>query len=97
MDGKIDNFILPSQCTVDTVETLKDDMVKYLHESGEKIMCCGSEVNTIDGAGMQLLLAFYKTAIKEGKKIVILEPSSRLQEIIYITGADKVFAIERGE
>lgn len=87
----------PSQLTVEKVEEIQEQLKKYLREQKSEVRCSGQDVYSIDAAGLQLLLSFYKSTMKEGKKFVILNPSAELREMFSYSGVDKVFAVEEVE
>lgn len=94
MTVEVNAFRLPKQMTVDKAEEIKGQMISFLHENRLEVKCLGHEVGVVDAAGLQLLLALYKTAAKEGKKFVITNPSPELREMFSCSGADKVFSVE---
>lgn len=87
-------FILPPQLTVEGAAELKDQLDNWLPTVGKEVICSGREVRVLDTVGLQLLLALYKSAVREGKKLVIVDPSPELKDIFNSSGVDKVFELK---
>lgn len=92
--GGSTSLTLPQQFTVDNIMAIKELLSSKLYESGSELECYGEDVQVIDTAGLQVLLAFYKTAVKEGKQISVLNPSSYLQGVFAFSGVDKVITVK---
>jgi len=52
-----------------------------------------SDISHIDGAGIQLLYAYIKTAEKQGLNISISEPSASVRTAAEILGLDKLMGM----
>lgn len=85
---------LPERLTVDVAEQVRKIMAKSMHCKEVEIKCRGSGVQMVDAAGIQLLLSFHSSAAREGKRVVITNPSPLLSEAIIYSGADKVLTTE---
>lgn len=94
MSGNQAGLILPPQLTVENVEAVKELILNRLHEGGAEPECYAGDVKVIDAAGLQLLLALYKSAVREGKQVTIINPSPYLRKVFSCSGADKVLAIK---
>lgn len=87
-------FVLPVHMTVDKVQDIREQIVEFLQTAGKQIKCISNEVQEVDAAGLQLLLSMYKAIVKDGGKMVIVNPSQELKKVITYSGADKVFRLE---
>lgn len=87
-------FVLPPKFTVNDVVEIRVSMVEFLKLPGLQAACDASKVETIDTAGLQLLLAFYKSARTKGKICKIVQADLELKEIIVYSGTEKVFTVE---
>lgn len=85
---------LPQRLTVDMSEQARKLMAKSLHCEEVEIKCRGSGVQVVDATGIQLLLSFHSSAAREGKRVVIINPSPQLSEATIYSGADKVLTTE---
>ncbi len=94
MEGMATELALPVHLTVDRVEEAKGLMLQWLLTAEKQIKCSGKDVTVMDAAGLQLLLALYKTAVRDGKSFVIVNPSAALQEVLNYSGADKILVTE---
>lgn len=89
-----DAFNLPESLTVDNVDAVKQQMINWIQGCENTIKCRGSDTTVMDTAGVQLLLALYKTSARDGKKMVITHPSEELREVFAKTGVMKVLTLE---
>lgn len=94
MEGMATELALPVHLTVDRAEEAKGLMLQWLLTAEKQIKCSGKDVAVMDAAGLQLLLALYKTAVRDGKAFVIVNPSAALQEALNYSGADKILVTE---
>jgi anti-anti-sigma factor len=87
-------FLLPKRFTVDVMEEVRTQMLDFLDKPGTEVRCSAEQVEMIDAAGVQLLLAFYKAALKKGKELVIVNLSAEFNEVYHYSGMDKVFTVK---
>lgn len=88
------NFVLPPELTVENVVDVQELMSGYLNEPTLQADCDGSTLKIIDAAGLQLLLAYFKSSMKKGKVNRLVKSDPGFREIMCYTGADKVITLE---
>lgn len=89
-------YALPARVTVDQVEKIKNQLLDCLHSPETCLEVSGRNVSTVDAAGLQLLISFYKSVSKDQKQLVIVEPSLELSTVLANCGADKVLLTREG-
>lgn len=87
-------FVLPPQLNIETVEEIKHDFCNWIMDHpADEIVWSFSEVKSIDTAGLQLILACYKSSARNGKQFVISNVSKKVMEMIKISGVADVLSI----
>lgn len=77
-------FILPQRLTVSNIESVKNELIKYVLENME-INLDGSIVEEIDSAGFQIILSVYKFCILQSKEFAIVGASNILRKVLEMT------------
>jgi len=90
--AKSNELALPVKLIINDIEQLHRDWHQFLmaHE-GKELLIKSAKVEMIDAAGLQLLLAFIKTATDEGSKQVALADSSEVLLKTFEDGGMKDF------
>lgn len=81
---------LPETLTVHEAQSFKQQILEEIHK-GLHIKLSGKNVRHIDSAGIQLLVATYKTMRREKRLLKLVKASEQLADALKLTGADKLF------
>lgn len=85
---------LPAQFTINCVEEQTNIISKMLAKNSE-VMIDAADLQQIDTAGLQLLVAGAKEGKIRGKPFVLVKITEHLQQIAAITGADKIISLKK--
>lgn len=85
------NYQLPHELTMANVEEVTEELRELLkiYEDGEFIVD-GSNLQNIDAAGIQVLLAVHKTLVLGGKGFQLINQSNTLQRLLKLSGAHRI-------
>ncbi len=70
-----------------------DTLERYLQESREGVIVDFSEINYIDSTGIGELVGYLEKFKREGKKLILVNPSTRVRKLLEMTRLDEVFPI----
>lgn len=84
---------LPPELTLFTAELVADQW-RELISLQEEIRLEGSQVQVIDGCGLQLVLAFQKALQIEGQQLQIVNPSGIFEQVLAEMGMTEI--VRRG-
>ncbi len=88
-----DNVLLPGSITIMDVGELREPLLGHLDGSAA-LAIDGSEVESIEGAGVQLLAAFFKTANEKGIELSWVGASDSLRTAARLAGLDGYFKLD---
>lgn len=86
--------LLPEELTIQQLEELVGEFSTALAES-EQLVVDGSQVNQVDAAGLQLLLAVAKEGNSRGKPFTLVKPNRTLESILEMTGAVRILSVRK--
>lgn len=69
------------------------DVLAVLERSGPSVIMDLSQVDYVSSAGLRVLLVAAKTARGRGGKAVIVAPRPAVQEVLRMSGFDKIIAV----
>lgn len=78
--------ILPAQLRIGNVTACRSLLLALLENSEQVVRLDGSLVTEIDTAGLQLLLAFSRSALAKKQVVHIIRASSVLQQCLALAG-----------
>ncbi len=88
-----DKVVLPGSITIMDVGELRAPLLQHL-EGDVPLQIDGSEVESIEGAGVQLLAAFFKTANEKGIELSWVGASDSLRTAARQVGLDGYFKLD---
>ena len=68
-------------------------LVGLCAEKPKRLIIDLSEVNYIDSSGVGSLVEVFRRLKKEGNKLILVNPSERVQSVLEITKLDQFFAV----
>ena len=91
MTGTTAVFTLPAVLTIATVEGVAEELGRWYNQKAVLCQLRGGQVEEIDAAGVQLLLAVWKNARKERRSLNIEDPSPVLVRALDLAGGGELF------
>lgn len=89
-------FMFRGRIVLDECERLRSTCLPLISKGVEQVMIDMSKVDFIDSAGLGLLVGFKMTASKNKARIMLLQPSKPVADILYISKLDGIFEIITG-
>lgn len=87
-------FNLPERLTLEEADGLKEILIRLTETEDQQIGLNGSQVEQVDTAGLQLLLALNKTSGSLKKEVIIIAPSPAFLQVLVLSGADQILRVE---
>lgn len=89
--GETAYYILPPDVTLQNVKRILKELKPSVEACEDDVFYMdGSEVKTLDGAGLQLLLSCYKALAARNINLSIKDPSEAMGKAIITGGADLI-------
>ncbi len=85
------DLVLADRLTVDVAATLRADLLAAFDAGGGELRIDASQVERVDGAGLQLLLATRKEADARGRALRLVSASRELLQVLALTGLSACF------
>lgn len=89
-------LVLRGRVVLEECERLKSTCLPLMRKGVEQIYLDLSKVDYIDSAGLGVLVGFKMTASKNRARIVLIQPSRAVSDILYISKLDGIFDILTG-
>ena len=89
-------FLLRGRVVLEECDRLKNSCLHLITRDSEQVTVDLSKVDFIDSAGLGVLVGFKMTASKNKARIVLLQPSRPVSDILYISKLDGIFDIVTG-
>jgi anti-sigma B factor antagonist len=89
-------FLLRGRIVLEECEKLKATCTSLINKGVEQVVVDLSKVDFIDSAGLGVLVGMKITASKNRARIVLLQPSKSVADILYISKLDGIFDILTG-
>lgn len=89
-------FLLRGRVVLEECERLKQACIPLITKGIEQVMVDLSAVDFIDSAGLGVLVGLKMTANKNKARIMLLQPSKPVADILYISKLDGIFDIITG-
>ncbi|AXA36560.1 MAG: hypothetical protein KatS3mg130_1933 [Candidatus Sumerlaea sp.] len=89
-------ILLRGRIVLEECDRLKSLCLPYIRKGIEQLILDLSKVEYIDSAGLGVLVGFKMTASKNKARIILLQPSRAVADILYISKLDGIFDILTG-
>lgn len=89
-------FLLRGRVVLEECDKLKNTCLPLVKKGIEQVIVDLSKVDFIDSAGLGVLVGFKMTSSKNKARIVLLQPSRPVSDILYISKLDGIFDILTG-
>ncbi len=89
-------FLFRGRIVLEECERLRNTCLPLISKGVEQVIVDLSKVEFIDSAGLGLLVGFKMTANKNKARIMLLQPSKPVADILYISKLDGIFEVIGG-
>lgn len=89
-------FLFSGRIVLEECERLRGEYLPLINMGVEQVIIDLSKVDFIDSAGLGVLVGMKMTASKNKARIVLLQPSKTVADILYISKLDGIFDIVTG-
>lgn len=89
-------FSFRGRIILDECERLRNTCLPLIAKGVEQVMVDLSKVDFIDSAGLGLLVGFKMQASKNKARVILLQPSKPVADILYISKLDGIFEVVSG-
>ncbi len=89
-------FLLRGRVVLEECDRLKTQCLPLINKGLDQVVVDLAKVDYIDSAGLGVLVGFKMTASKNKARIVLLQPSRSVSDILYISKLDGIFDILTG-
>ena len=89
-------IVLRGRVVLEECDRLKSTVLPLIRKGVEQVFLDLSKVEYIDSAGLGVLVGFKMTASKNRSRIVLIQPSRPVADILYISKLDGIFDILTG-
>ncbi len=89
-------IVLRGRIVLEECERLKNNCMPLMRKGVDQVYLDLSKVEYIDSAGLGVLVGFKMTASKNRARIVLIQPSRPVADILYISKLDGIFDILTG-
>lgn len=87
---------LKGRIVLEDCERLRGALVPAIGAGVERVYVDLAQVDYVDSAGLGLLVGLKMTAKKNGSRIILLQPSRQVGDILYISKLDGIFEVLTG-
>jgi anti-sigma B factor antagonist len=89
-------FAIEGRIVLEECERLKELSLPLINRGTDQVIVDLSKVSFIDSAGLGVLVGMKMTSSKNGARIVLLQPSRPVSDILFISKLDGIFDIMTG-
>ncbi len=89
-------YTLPSSITVDNVESVRDELLKWYKEQEQgSVVVDAAKMHSMDATGLQLLIVASNTFGRAGYSFQLVNATPALEELLELSGGSDLVEIER--
>jgi anti-anti-sigma factor len=90
-------FLLRGRIVLEECERLRNSTLPLINKGIEQVVVDMNQVDFVDSAGLGTLVGIKMTASKNKARIMLLQPSKPVADILYISKLDGIFDIVTGQ